>query len=1123
MPCLRVKSVDNARARRSSKRAQRRLDLYKRHYLAQYFRRFVRRVGSFANDLRSVEAIRTELDIARSSKAPRTGPALVARRARALRQFLGGNTLLGKEARYHSLKPFQVCRQLVCGVDEPESLDVAELSKPSARRDRPKHLISAYYTDRRLRLSQERDGYSDSFMKEILFGAELTMANFRMNVASSKGWRKLYRAECMGNDRAAGGLVVRWMLDSGANGWLVPMYRKGKLNPCIVKIHESTMRIGTASGESVATVVTIATPFGLRRGNAIDQDVPHLCPMSDAINDGFLYWRGDRMPVFKYKGKVVPLQLCCGIPYFFTLDAKIVRPSDIGEPAKIAKAEPKTSLPQLKESDPARERVPKGPLESADTTGYRPVPSAESNEHNFVTVDNLGSVVSREGERTKHVRFDTIVKVRRFSKYEAIEQSSEDSAPEDCLVCDFGDTTVGVRDDDTSTTKIYAAVQLQEKSRRPKSRRRKRRLDPELEDQKLQLATEREIPAAVWKKVYAHLREDMDDDTHTVSGRKNGIIQDLPRGDCEKSRIGSASCEMNDLDRAVRSDAFNVALNGVEHFPMFSSDSEDDVDCPKPTAKIVHDIGDAGVRGMHGYMYYLGDNAFEDKTNKRWDDCVRDMETTLAMSELSCYLADLGDPHLLDHEPYNPKCPACLRAKAKVKGQRKVDDAELKREERASVPGERQLVDLCGPFPNSPVQHNFMFVGVDDATGCLFVMPLRGKTPAAVATAIATFKSEMDEFRKFRQLPQPLVWRLKSDLGSEFTSKEAAKFVGETAGTQEFVPKSRHVSRVELAIQKISKGTRALLSQAGLPAKLWPFAALTFVHNFNIEAVPGWAEFMAHHEKLSERVIFGELGFVKLGDDMQALSKSAEKGAPVCYLGPCQGMRKSCNIVYVAAKGKGPGKYHHTTCLHDAIKFPKDNSERAFAFHRQYKDLVTISAPGETFEKLGAGVYAKEPEMAKSEKGGPMDVSKPPHSANKKNAGPDVWWRRPNSTCIACRGKARVHTFEGDDNDNKIMCRWSGLDNKKLKVLRKEGAGVGSQIDKEVLMERVAEKIACEDMSWKDAFQWFKDEVKEAKQKKAMVALFRALSEIAPDRDKEPMEHARFMMRHANFTAQDSP
>ena len=1089
---------------------------------------FVRRTGSFASDLRTVEAIRPELELARAPVAKRTESALVARRVRELRKIFksGGNTLLSKEARYHLLKPFQVRKPSACGAQSicgDESLAEAELSKSPSRRDRPKHLISAYYTDRRLRLTNDTSEYSDAFMKEILSGGELTWVAYQMNIASSKGWRRVCRAEKLRQHEASGGRPIHWILDSGANAWLVPMYIGGKLNPCITKIYDRKKDIGTAAGPAVATVVEISTPFGLRRSSAIDRDVPHLCPMSDVVSDGFLYWMGNRMPIFKYRGKVVPLQLCYGIPYIWTVDGKVVKPSAIGKPDRVGESGPETSTPQLSETNSKKESAPESSPEIASLAGTSPAPTAESNKHINVNDETTANFISQNAKRKRKknltVRFSEIVQVRPFCKYGAAKLVADEETCDDCFEDDYDDLTEGVRDDDVHTTRAFTAIQLEEKPRRTKSRRRRRQLNPEVEDQKLRQAVEREVPGAVWKKIRAKLREELEDGADVVSGKKNGIVQDLPRGDCDGSRIGSASREMDDLAGAVRSDEFNIALNGVEAFPMFSSDSEDEGETSAMKAKFVREVGDTGIIGVHGYMAYLGDS---DRLNKRWDDGVREMEADLKLNEFCCYMADLGDPHLLDHEPFDPKCPACLRAKAKVKGQRKVDNTDLKREEKATVPGERQIVDLCGPFPNSPQQHNFMFVGVDDATGCLFVMPLRGKTPAAVAVAIATFKSEMDEFRKFRQLPQPLVWRLKSDLGSEFTSKEASKFVGETSGTQEFVPKSRHVARVELAIQKISKGTRALLSQAGLPAKLWPYAALTYVHNFNIEAVPGWAEFLEHHEKLSERVIFGELGFVKLGDDMQALSKSAEKGAPVCYLGPCQGMRKSCNIVYVAAKGKGPGKYHHTTCLHDAIKFPKTSSERSFAFKRVYNDLVTISAPGETFGKLGAGVYAEEPTMAKSDKGGPMEVSKPPHSANKKNAGPDVWWRRPNSTCIACRGKARVHTFEGDDNDNKIMCRWSGLDNKKLKILRKEGAGCGSQIDKEVLMERVAEKIACEDMSWKDAFKWYKDEVKAAKEQKAIASFFRALSEIAPDRDKETMRHSLFMARYAGEFAKSS-
>jgi hypothetical protein len=191
---------------------------------------------------------------------------------------------------------------------------------------------------------------------------------------------------------------------------------------------------------------------------------------------------------------------------------------------------------------------------------------------------------------------------------------------------------------------------------------------------------------------------------------------------------------------------------------------------------------------------------------KQWDDGVRDMQRHISAHNST---ATSIDPHLFDHQPYDPNCAACRRAKARIVGQTRVRDTVQSEKEKAKQPGERQIVDLCGPFPNSPEHHNFMFVGVDEASDLYFVEPLRGKTPAGVVSAIAKFKSLMEEFREWQDLPKSDVWKLKSDLGSEFIADETRKYMAETFGFQENVVKGRHISKIENTIREISNGTRA--------------------------------------------------------------------------------------------------------------------------------------------------------------------------------------------------------------------------------------------------------------------------------------------------------------------------
>ena len=1169
-----VRSTNNAKGRRSIARADK-WNRAKTCLLKHYFSRLVRRTGSIAADVLKFKVMKRDIDIARRALADGTSPKL--RRIREVQNVLNsrrGELLLKKEARFLKFKPFQICPP-PCRQDKSESRGGRALvsSKKSKHVNHGACPFRAYaLKSNQLNRSQDTETISERQAMAMLEEAELTLTAFHIRTASSKKRRKAGQPRLVKLKEGPPGLQVRWMLDSGANSWLVPLHVGGRQNPCIVKVTDRVANIGTAGGAAEAVVVIIATPFGIRYGSAVDQPVPHLCPLWELALHGSFIWRGGkRPPLAKYRGKEIPVILESGNPFILTLNGEIVKPETVGrltndgfvermESAIPTGGNPTGCTPEDVSNNVA---IEVNEIENDDDRSISGRDECEVTDTSPDSESRVGPEVFLNSDPApRSVRFAETVRVRLFCKHDAAVGVSEnicgsfegetasgyvcvsegEQAPKDEAQIEVSDATrcyghfeefvCKILDEDVSTTRMFAAVQdgivPHLNDFRPC---RKKYLRSEVTEKQLQMAADKGVPSATWARMERHLL----DGTSFEGSRKQktGVIQELPRGDTKNCRAESSSRCLDDLEGAERCSAFEFALSGVEPFPMMSSsDSEGEDDTRSILTSTPIELDEKSPCAFCDHLHecakqraflsrevdrFGGIEAF---SHKRWDDGVRAMDADLAFTEVFAFALD--NPHLFDHEPYDPKCPACLRAKAKVKGQAKVKDSDLKDEEKAKVPGERQFVDLCGPFPNSPQQHNYMFVGVDDATGLRFVLPLRGKTPAGVATAIATFKALMEEFREFKGLPRPLVWRLKSDLGSEFTAAETVKFVGETSGIQEHVPKARHVPTVELAIQKICRGTRALLSGAGLPAKLWPYAAMTYAHNLNVEEVDGWSDFLKHHGKLHHKVVFGELGFVKLGDDLQALSKSAEKGAPVCYLGPCPGMRKSSNIIYVAAREKGPGKYHYTTCLHDAIRFPTVEAERSMAFKRVYKDLQTISAPDEEFERLGAGNIGEEPKMDKSDKHSPLAESKHAHTENKKSEGKKAWWCRPHSTCLGCRGRSRKHTYKGSDDrprkENRA-CRWSGLNDKLVKILRKEGVGFGSTVDKEELMEKVAQRISCDGESWKDAFAWFKQQVKEAKEQKAHVALFRALSEMAPDVQKEPLKHAMFMGRHLqNFS-----
>jgi hypothetical protein len=1066
--------------------------------------------------------------------------------------------------------------------------------------------------------------------------------------------------------------IKAWMLDSGANGWLVPAEENGKPNDCIVRKLNRSTKINTAAGTTEADVVVIKTPVGFRYACAVPAVVPHLFPMWDVACDGDFVWHKGKNPTCRHEGQRLPMQLNFGIPTIYTKNGLVVSPTSIGlqnvEPhakydkfnrnatkvlpvdlpeGKVVNDEAKCDLtmnsPDDEESDvrepghaqadayaegksdkifkqlqqELRDAVhststlistldtngisnqtnhgasnshPKTDSDGDDTRKFNGNTDTQIQEGDaridvYLIGDDSDEDIDSQKEEDyqqayfgteRHVQFNSIVEefyedVFNHGKLEGqgLKTNPWDKLNElthegkfNAFAADIKSIGKGVlsgsrrcrlsegktedrrrevirralnEEPAAVTTLLCDEVRTNESNRKPKPRRSRQKERHGV----IQEPARSDIKPQQWRNKPprgAHVTHmDMDNSSptkrmerhvqsiHTLkSTAQFNVIQGKIHGPYDiKTNRGMIQGEERVLrvnggellGREFTGTLYNVktiqidpyvedacAQNGgeVQDFTSHGDRQDEGKSLTKDQCGNEYALACAGQETCAACVerWRIGEAgvSLNVEAPKRWDDDVNEMSLTLQL-----YNAMSINPHLLDHQPYDPDCSACRRAKAKVVGQARVKDTEQKEKEKAKVPGERQIVDLCGPFPNSPDQHTYMFVGVDEASDIFFVEPLKGKTPAGVVSAIAKFKTLMEEFREWLKLPKSSFWKLKSDLGSEFIAEETKRIMAETLGFQENVVKGRHISKIENTIREISNGLRALISAAGLPAKMWPFAALTYVHNHNVKNNERWAEFLKSKNMLSEEVLFGRLGFSKLADDLQATTKSAEKGAPICYLGPCSNMRKGANIIYITADGPHVGKYHYTTCLHKGIVFAQGAE---FAFKRRYKDLQTLSTPGEEFEKLGAEDIGIEPELDKDQHG-PLGDANMPHAENKKSAGKNAWWTRPNSTCIACRGRARQHTYSGTGKD--IRCRWVGLDQAKVQRLRKEGVGVGSDEDKERLIEEAATKITDESLTWNQVLSWFIKEAKLRRANKSAKACQNFLDSIRNESESPPL------------------
>ena len=656
--------------------------------------------------------------------------------------------------------------------------------------------------------------------------------------------------------------IVGWMLDSGANTWLVPKFVNGQLNPCIKQVLDQVVHMNTAAGQANATRVVISSPLGLRYASAMDQPVPHLCPLWDLVHDGSYKWKGRVPPAVTYRGNKLPVQLKHGIPTMWTKDGNVIHPKSIGKPP-IEDPMP-LAIPTMtritegayasqETQEPGQDGVPApAEVESNEGEGNKQLEEQIAKDYNVR--ESIGEDVTtwprpNEGDLTTNlqeffigeveVKFEKVVDVFEFDaskvvlnvldyKWITLRQSGWHSNAEKYRI----------------TNEIAPEKVLNQRLKK-NSNLSETRCKQILKDAKLGL------PSATWAIMENNIRIGMGESD--MKG-KSGIIQDPCRSDNLttfegevvpiKSREGQKTPKGICLGFMTEVQACAEMFEHVGAMPVIPNgetkltNEGDCVSGGEPTGGGAEGDGDVDaveyclacdlhqckckVKGEHGNVpvreehecfccqgrkiarqrdqaedYFVASlkPKRRQKGERRWDDDVKSFVEELRGDPLSAYRSGVN-PHIFDHQPYDPECPACRRAKAKVLPQSRVKNEDLKEEEKAKVPGERQLVDLCGPFPISPGYHSYVQVSIDEADDLFFVEPLRGKTPSSVATAIAKFKNLMEEYREWRGLAKSAIWKLKSDLGSEFIAEETRKMMSELLGLQEHVPKGRHISKI---------------------------------------------------------------------------------------------------------------------------------------------------------------------------------------------------------------------------------------------------------------------------------------------------------------------------------------
>ena len=425
--------------------------------------------------------------------------------------------------------------------------------------------------------------------------------------------------------------------------------------------------------------------------------------------------------------------------------------------------------------------------------------------------------------------------------------------------------------------------------------------------------------------------------------------------------------------------------------------------------------------------------------------------------------------HYYDHFPRHPGCEECARANAQFPGHFKVPDGER---EVATTTGERLFGDLCTPWPTAPRGESTLFVVGDEHSGMVFGFPLLGKIPGAVRQSLLKVRRWLKDFRMESKENDPIPWFFKSDQGGEFVDCDLRDWLSDLHGEWETVPTGRHVAGAERLVRTFAEGVRAAVSGSGLPANYWAFAVPLYFWNKNL--LNGHWHAMCVRRKLpTERRVFGQLCFCKLEDNAAGANKAEDSGRPCAFLGWSLASRFGAFVLFLDSEGN----YCTTMVDRRGLRWPEENANGPppMAFYGRFNDLRTLSVPGEEM-----GVEVPLAEGVNDSGVGEMSPAKAPVIGKKGKV--QTHWTNPTSTCPACRGRSRAHTYKGR-GANK--CRWSGLTRQRLEQSRSKAAEMKvSRATADVIIAAAAGMMR-EGGTWENVSRWYVEQLEGSKREHA--------------------------------------
>jgi len=290
----------------------------------------------------------------------------------------------------------------------------------------------------------------------------------------------------------------------------------------------------------------------------------------------------------------------------------------------------------------------------------------------------------------------------------------------------------------------------------------------------------------------------------------------------------------------------------------------------------------------------------------------------------------------------------------------------------------------------------------------MFVKPCKSKVPAGVKSALLDFVELLARLRQAQGLTLAKPWIFHTDQGGEFTALDLAEWIADNGGVYKPAPKGAHVAAAEAAVRQVLQGLRVSLYAAGLSPKFWPYAARSWVFNRNVEFGP-FKELLRSENSPHEAAIFGRLIYFKPDEDR---SKGLPTTCPGAFLGYATDMRRGAWVAFAKPDGaiaeyrirpdgdSGALGVTSTDCGRTGSGLvwspPCEDGRPRMAFRIVVQDLREISVRHDEDVQSGAPGLNKE-ELAEWIRKNPLPVRLVDAS----------------SSCPACRGRHRAHTYAG--------------------------------------------------------------------------------------------------------------